>query len=98
MAKAAAQSYIRARLAGWPERLTVDPAELPGNDLAFLTRLARDTWRGLAALSDREHGLPFDTVRFGGSIAPDHAWLGDYTDVTNIGLYLIDIVAARNWG
>ncbi|MDS4041489.1 MAG: glucoamylase family protein [Candidatus Competibacter sp.] len=96
--KAAAQSYIRARLAGWPERLTVDPAELPGDDPAFLARLARDTWRGLAALSDREHGLPFDTVRFGGSIALDHAWLGDYTNVTNIGFYLIDIVAARELG
>ncbi|MDS4028918.1 MAG: glucoamylase family protein [Candidatus Contendobacter sp.] len=92
--KAAAQPYIRARLAGWPERLLTGPAEQPADDLAFLWRLARDTWRGLAALSDRDHGLPFDTVRLHGLIEPERAWLGDYTNVTNIGLYLIDIVAA----
>ncbi len=96
--KAATQPYIHARLAGWPERLLVNPAELPSDDSAFLERLARDTWRGLAALSDREHGLPFDTVRFSGSVAPDRAGLGDYTSITNIGLYLMDIVAARELG
>ncbi len=93
--KVAAQPHIRARLAGWPERLLADPEERPSDDSAFLWRLARDTWRGLAALSDRDHGLPFDTVRLHGSIDPERAWLGDYTNVTNIGLYLLDIVAAR---
>ena len=96
--KAAAQPSIRARLAGWPEQLLVNPAELPSDAQAFLWRLARDTWRGLAALSDREHGLPFDTVRFNNSVAPERAWLGDYTNVTNMGLYLLDIVAARELG
>ena len=93
--KAAAQPYIHARLAGWPERLLANPAEGATDDSAFLRRLARDTWRGLAALSDRDHGLPLDTVRLHGSIAPERAWLGDYTNVTNIGLYLLDIIAAR---
>ncbi len=92
--KAAAQPHIRARLAGWPERLLTDPAERPADGPAFLWRLARDTWRGLVALSDRDHGLPFDTVRLHGATNPKRAWLGDYTNVTNIGLYLIDIIAA----
>ncbi|HCB14898.1 MAG TPA: hypothetical protein DEP36_15220 [Gammaproteobacteria bacterium] len=96
--KDAVQPYIHARLAGWPERLTAASAELPKDDQAFLDRLARDTWRGLAALSDREHGLPLDTVRFHGSAAAGHAWIGDYTNVTNIGLFLIDIIAARELG
>jgi len=96
--KDAAQPHIHARLAGWPKQLTVPPAELPRNDREFLERLARDTWRGLAAFSDREHGLPLDTVRFDGSVVPERAWVGDYTNVTNIGLYLIDIVAARELG
>ncbi|MCB1821073.1 MAG: DUF3131 domain-containing protein [Candidatus Competibacteraceae bacterium] len=96
--KEAAQPYIHARLAGWPERLIVPSTELPRDDRAFLERLARDTWRGLAAFSDREHGLPLDTVRFNGSVAPERAWIGDYTNVTNIGLYLIDIIAARELG
>ncbi|MBK8536187.1 MAG: DUF3131 domain-containing protein [Candidatus Competibacteraceae bacterium] len=71
---------------------------MPAADPAFLERLARDTWRGLTALSDRDHGLPLDTVGFNGPIAPDRAGLGDYTNVTNIGLYLIDMVAARELG
>ncbi|MFO1371975.1 MAG: hypothetical protein U1F42_06140 [Candidatus Competibacteraceae bacterium] len=96
--KMAAQPAIRARLAGWLERLLVNTVELPSDDQAFLWRLARDTWRGLAALSDYEHGLPFDTVRFDTSGVADRAWLGDYTNVTNIGLYLLDIVAARELG
>ena len=96
--KEAAQPHIHARLAGWPQRVLANPAEPPVDDRAFLERLARDTWRGLAALSDREHGLPLDTVRLNGSIAPERAWVGDYTNVTNIGLYLIDIVAARELG
>ncbi len=96
--KEAAQPHIHARLAGWPERLTVPPAELPDDNRVFLERLARDTWRGLAAFSDREHGLPLDTVRFHGAVAPERAWVGDYTNITNIGLYLIDIVAARELG
>ncbi|MGB2680604.1 MAG: glucoamylase family protein [Candidatus Competibacter sp.] len=96
--KAAAQPHVRARLNGWPARLTVDPAELPDDDPGFLARLARDTWRGLTALTDREHGLPLDTVRLNGSPLPERAWVGDYTNVTNIGLYLIDIVAARELG
>ncbi|MCP5195638.1 MAG: DUF3131 domain-containing protein [Gammaproteobacteria bacterium] len=96
--KEAAQPHIQARLVGWPERLIIAPTELPKENQAFLERLAHDTWRGLMALSDREHGLPLDTVRFGGSVAPQRAWVGDYTNVTNIGLYLIDIVAARELG
>jgi hypothetical protein len=92
----AAIPHIQARLAGWPQRLVVDPADLPATDHAFAVRLARDSWRGLDALSDRENGLPLDNVRFvEGSVAVPPARLGDYTSGTNIGLRLIAIVAAR---
>ena len=96
--RTATQPLIQARLAGWPQRLIVNPVELPTDDHAFLQRLASDTWRGLAALTDREHGLPLDTVRLNGAVIPESAGLGDYTNVTNIGLYLIDIIAARELG
>lgn len=96
--KAAAQHHLHGRLAGWPTQLTVDPAELPTDDRAFLQRLADDTWRGLVALTDRVNGIPLDTVRLKGSLIPERTWLGDYTNVTNIGLYLIDIIAARELG
>jgi hypothetical protein len=96
---AEAHARIRARLAGWPTRFLVERAELPVEDGAFLRRLASDTWRGLSDLRDRENGLPVDHVRFAdGSVDPARAEIGDYTNVTTIGLYAVAIVAARELG
>ena len=90
---------LHARLAGWPERAVVDPDELPRDPDAFLWRLARDTWRGLDALTDRASGLPIDNVRFGGgSVAVDAARIGDFTNVTSAGLHLMAIAAAVDLG
>ncbi|MCP5420281.1 MAG: hypothetical protein H6970_11110 [Gammaproteobacteria bacterium] len=95
----AAQPQRRARLVGWPRHLLVDGSTLPGDDAAFLRRLAQDTWNGLTALNDREHGLPLDTVRFDGKDTDfQRARIGDYTSVTNIGLYMVSVVAAWNLG
>jgi hypothetical protein len=95
----AARPHLRARLAGWPERAVVPQGELPGDDRAFLERVARDTWRGLVALSDREHGLPVDHVRFGpATLDPAHSTIGDYASISSIGLYLASIVAAHELG
>lgn len=94
-----ARALIHARLAGWPSRLTVDPASLPAGDRAFLERVARDTWRGLDALRDRENGLPVDHVRFRGSpLDVSSADIGDYTSSSALGLYLVTIVAAHELG
>ena len=91
----AAKPQIRARLVGWPERFLANVRPLPLEDRAFLEQLARDTWRGLDALSDRENGLPIDNIRLSrGSVAVAEAQIGDYTSSTNIGLSLISIVAA----
>jgi hypothetical protein len=92
----AAKPHIRARLTAWPRRLLVDGARLPGDDRAFVERLARDTWRGLVAFTDREHHLPVDHVRFtSGSVDRAGAAVGDYTNVTTVGLLLIATVAAH---
>ncbi len=94
----AMQRQIHARLTGWPARALAGE-DLPKDDHAFLLRVARDTWTGLRALTDREHGLPLDRVAFAGaSVAPDLARIGDYTGVTDIGLYLMSIVAANELG
>ena len=96
---AAAQAAIKQRLVGWPRALLADRAALPRDLTAFARRLASDTWRGLQALSDREHALPLDTVSFGdASVAPEQSHAGDYTSTTNIGLHLIDVVAALDLG
>jgi hypothetical protein len=92
----AARPHLRARLVGWPERLSVPRGELPRDDRAFLLRVARDTWRGLVALSDREHGLPIDHVRFdAGSLDPARASIGDYASISSVGLWLAAIAAAH---
>ena len=94
----AMRHLIHARLTGWPVRALVGE-ELPEDDHAFLLRVARDTWSGLSKLADREHGLPLDRIAFpGASVAPDLARIGDYTGLTNIGLYLMAIVAADELG
>jgi hypothetical protein len=95
----AAQAAIKDRLVGWPSAPLADRSSLPRDRDAFAWRLARDTWRGLDALSDREHGLPLDTVTFGErSTALADAHIGDYTSTTNIGLHLVDVVAALDLG
>jgi len=95
----AAKAHIQARLRGWPQRFLVDRQTLPTADRAFLEQLARDTWRGIAALSDRENGLPIDNLRLAdGSVAVADARIGDYASGTNIGLYLIATVAAQDLG
>jgi hypothetical protein len=90
----AAKPFIRARLAGWPRTLAVDPATLPPDGRGFVARLARDTWRGLEAFTDGESGLPVDNVRLGRTLDRAEARVGDYTNVTSVGLRLIATVAA----
>lgn len=92
----ATASAIRARLRGWPSIHLADTAALPADDRAFLLRVARDTWRGLDSLCDSELGLPLDTVRFGETSTDlEASRIGDYTNVTNIGVYLLCVVGAR---
>jgi len=86
----AARPHVRARLAGWPERLLGPRPPRDETDRQFMTRLARDTWRGLAAFVDRDNRLPVDNVRLGADPR-----VGDYTNITTVGLRMIAIVAAR---
>jgi hypothetical protein len=83
-------------LRGWPQRALVDASRLPSDPDAFARRLAADTWRGLDALTDRASGLPLDSVSFvaGKKGTPVAAAIGDYTNVTDVGLYLAAIVGA----
>jgi hypothetical protein len=91
----AAKEQIRRRLSGWPERLLADRASLPAEDREFLWRVARDTWRGIAAFTDRENGLPIDHVRFGAnSLELASTQIGDYVSPSSIGLYLVALSAA----
>lgn len=94
----AVRGMLRERLEGWPRFLLAERSELLAlDDDALLARIARDTWRGLAALGDREHGLPINHVLFPvGSLAPEHSKIGDYASTTDVGLWLVAVVAARD--
>ena len=96
--RAAANRLARERLSGWPERLVADRSTMPTSDHEFLERLARDTWRGVAALTDRENGLPVDHVELSKPLALADSRVGDYTNITNVGLHLIGVVAANELG
>lgn len=91
----AARRLVQGRLSAWPERLLTDRKTLPTTDRDFVERLARDTWRGIAALTDRENGLPIDHVRLSRSLQASDSEIGDYTNVTSVGLYLLSVVAAH---
>ncbi|MCK6556917.1 hypothetical protein L6Q96_20430 [Candidatus Binatia bacterium] len=94
-----ARPFLRDRLREWPQQLLVDRATMPAGDRDFLVRLARDTWRGLDAFTDRENGLPIDHVAFGPTgTAVETAWIGDYTSPTNIGLYVMAVIGAADLG
>ncbi len=91
----AARPRLKARLTAWPSVFLTDPKTLPRDDQAFLRRLAADTWRGLDALTDRVHGLPLDRVEFQpGSLRAETTPIGDYTNITNIGLHCLAVTAA----
>ncbi|MCM8776233.1 MAG: DUF3131 domain-containing protein, partial [Candidatus Omnitrophica bacterium] len=92
------QRFLLRRLRGFPARVTVKK-EFPGGDREFLMEIARDTWKFFDNIVDREHALPLDTVQVGN---PDPTgeglWIGDYTNITNIGLYLMCLVSAYDLG
>lgn len=96
---AVVKPILKARLNGWPGYGLVDPATLPKDDDAFLQRLARDTWAGVDALTDRYHGVPLDTVTLrNASPALEHAEIGDYTSTSDIGFYILAVIAAQELG
>jgi hypothetical protein len=95
--KEASKSHVKARLGGWPTTLILPGNQLPADDHEFLLRLARDTWTGLDVFTDREHGLPLDTIKFNeNSVESSKAYIGDYTNVTDIAMYLLSVVTAFN--
>ena len=91
------KAHVKKRLVGWPTIALADKKGFPTGDREFLMRVARDTWKGIDALTDREHGMPLDTVRLGmekASLDLKDCRIGDYTSTTNVGLYLMSLVAA----
>ena len=92
--------YLIGRLGGFPEK-TVVKKDFPEDDRAFLMEIAKDTWRFFDEIVDQEHGLVLDTIQVapeGDAAFAEGAFVGDYTNVTNVGVYLMVLVSAYDLG
>jgi len=91
--------FLIKRLGGFPEKSVVKKT-WPEDDREFLMEVARDTWRFFNEIVDQEHGLPLDTVQIGkgDEAVSEGTWVGDYTNVTNIGVYLMCVVSGYDLG
>ena len=90
--------FLAGRLQGFPKAVSLKK-QFPQDDKAFLEEVARDTWKFFDKIVDSEHGLPLDNIRLGEKVPlGDGAWIGDYTNITNIGVYLMAVVSAYDFG
>ncbi|MBL0348940.1 MAG: DUF3131 domain-containing protein [Elusimicrobia bacterium] len=60
----------------------------------FLNQVARDTWGYFRDLVDKQTGMPLDNVL----IASTYTKVNSYTSTTNMGLYLMCLVSAEDFG
>ncbi len=83
----------QARLIRFPpaQHKKIDSA-LP--EKKFLLQIASDTWGYFRDVTDRETGLPLDNVVIGST----YTKVGSFTSTTNIGLYLMCVVSAVDFG
>ncbi|MFH1799927.1 MAG: glucoamylase family protein [Candidatus Omnitrophota bacterium] len=92
------ERFLVGRLRGFPKTLSVKK-DFPKDDRAFLKEVAKDTWEFFDKIVDSEHDLPLDTVIFGEKEPLEATtWVGDYTSVTNVGVYLMAVVSAYDLG
>jgi hypothetical protein len=85
--------WLSQRLKGYPSNVVIKK-DFPKDDKDFLMEIARDTWRFFDEVVDKKTALPLDRIVLGKKgVFEDGCSVGDYTNVTNIGLYLISLVA-----
>lgn len=90
--------FLIDRLYGFPKEV-VGKYDFPKEDDAFLRRLATDTWKYFENIVDSETGIVLDNVVI--SESKDKITkpvIGDYTNVTNIGVYFMALVGANELG
>ncbi|MFH1189788.1 MAG: glucoamylase family protein, partial [Candidatus Omnitrophota bacterium] len=90
--------FLIARLYGFPKEVFVKKA-FPKDDNEFLRALAKDTWKYFENIVDKEYGLPLDKIKFDEKATiSGETMVGDYTNVTDIGVYLMCVVSAYDLG
>lgn len=90
--------FLIARLNGWPKKVFVKK-EFPEDNRKFLTELAGDLWKYFDHIVDKEYQLPLDNIGFNeNSTVSAETQVGDYTNITNVGLYLMCIISGYDLG
>ncbi|MBU0895248.1 MAG: DUF3131 domain-containing protein [Candidatus Omnitrophica bacterium] len=90
--------FLIARLYGFPREVFVKRS-FPKDDREFLLAVAKDTWKYFDKIVDKEHDLPLDNIQFNEkTTVSEDTFIGDYTNVTNIGVYLMCVVSAYDLG
>jgi len=86
--------FLIERLKGFPQTRHV-AKEFPEDDRLLFQEVAKDTWRFFDEVVDKETHLPLDQIRMGkDSPVSEGVMIGDYTNITNVGVYLMVLVSA----
>lgn len=89
---------LAGRLKGFPKEV-LHKRKFSEDSKEFLKEVAKDTWGFFRDIVDQETGLPLDNIAFpkDGTLSPK-TFVGDYTNVTNVGLYLMCLVSGLDFG
>ncbi|MBI1869634.1 MAG: hypothetical protein HYS07_00400 [Chlamydiae bacterium] len=86
------------RLYGYPKEV-LPKKKFSDDSNEFLREVAKDIWGFFRDIVDKENGLPLDNFFFSKeSTLTENTFIGDYTNVTNIGLYLMCLVSGLDLG
>lgn len=89
--------FLISRLNGFPSTVVVKK-KFPSDDNALLREIAKDTWNYFEKLVDKEYQLPIDNVSFSSTgVLTRDTTIGDYTNITNVGMYLMCLVAGYDF-
>jgi hypothetical protein len=90
--------FLIDRLYGFPKRVVLSK-RFPSDDKKFLMEIAKDTWKYFENAVDKEYNLPLDNIGFGEDVTvSEETRVGDYTNITNVGLYLMCVVGGYDLG
>ncbi len=89
--------FLISRLKGFPSAVFPN-RKFPADDKLLLREIALDTWKYFDNLVDKEYHLPIDNIGFNEKgVLTRETRIGDYTNITNIGLYLMCLVAGYDF-
>ncbi|MDP3790973.1 MAG: glucoamylase family protein [Candidatus Omnitrophota bacterium] len=89
--------FLISRLKGFPSKVYVSK-RLPSDDKSLLREIALDTWKYFDNAVDKEYQLPLDNIGFHEKgVFTRETRIGDYTNITDVGVYLMCIVAAYDF-